>query len=122
MKLNLESLTLSLEYISIYGTDILLCTYTINIYTIIYSIIYIYNIFWNFQWKVAPALASGCCAVLKPSEYASLTCLELAKIVNDVGLPTGVLNIVTGNVKHAKLFNEFLFMGTDRMLFQKMAN
>ncbi|PWZ52025.1 Betaine aldehyde dehydrogenase 2 [Zea mays] len=45
---------------------------------------------------VAPALAAGCTAVLKPSELASVTCLELADICKEVGLPSGVLNIVTG--------------------------
>jgi betaine-aldehyde dehydrogenase len=47
-------------------------------------------------WKVAAALAAGCTAILKPSELASVTCLELAAIAKDVGLPPGVLNIVTG--------------------------
>ncbi|KAF0172293.1 MAG: hypothetical protein FD162_2390 [Rhodobacteraceae bacterium] len=56
---------------------------------------------WNYPllmaaWKVAPALAAGCCMVLKPSEHTSLTALELGEIVNAAGLPPGVLNIVTG--------------------------
>lgn len=56
---------------------------------------------WNYPmlmavWKVAPALAAGNAAVLKPSEHASVTCLELAAIAMDVGLPKGVLNVVTG--------------------------
>lgn len=56
---------------------------------------------WNYPllmatWKVAPALAAGCTAVLKPSELASLTCLELASICKEVALPPGVLNILTG--------------------------
>ncbi|AQK52373.1 Betaine aldehyde dehydrogenase 2 mitochondrial [Zea mays] len=56
---------------------------------------------WNYPllmatWKIAPALAAGCTAVLKPSELASVTCLELADICKEVGLPSGVLNIVTG--------------------------
>lgn len=56
---------------------------------------------WNYPllmatWKVAPALAAGCTAILKPSELSSVTCLELASICKDVGLPPGVLNIITG--------------------------
>jgi betaine-aldehyde dehydrogenase len=56
---------------------------------------------WNFPmlmaaWKVAPALAAGCTMVLKPSEVTPLTALALADIVDEVGLPAGVLNIVTG--------------------------
>ncbi|WP_428035413.1 aldehyde dehydrogenase family protein [Amphritea sp.] len=56
---------------------------------------------WNFPllmaaWKVAPALAAGCTMVLKPSEVTSLTALVLAEIVDEVALPPGVLNIVTG--------------------------
>nr|QMW68608.1 betaine aldehyde dehydrogenase protein [Calligonum mongolicum] len=56
---------------------------------------------WNYPllmatWKVAPSLAAGCAAILKPSELASLTCLELGQICKDVGLPAGVLNILTG--------------------------
>lgn len=56
---------------------------------------------WNYPllmaaWKVAPSLAAGCTAILKPSELASLTCLELAAIAHEVGLPSGVLNVITG--------------------------
>nr|GMC69802.1 betaine aldehyde dehydrogenase, chloroplastic-like [Ipomoea batatas] len=56
---------------------------------------------WNYPllmatWKVAPALAAGCAAILKPSELASITCLELGEICRDVGLPPGALNILTG--------------------------
>ncbi|KAH9608165.1 hypothetical protein KSS87_014380 [Heliosperma pusillum] len=47
-------------------------------------------------WKVGPALAAGCTAVLKPSELASVTCLELAEVCREMGLPPGVLNILTG--------------------------
>lgn len=57
---------------------------------------------WNYPllmaaWKVAPALAAGCTVVLKPSELTSLTALELACIADDVELPPGVLNVVTGD-------------------------
>lgn len=56
---------------------------------------------WNFPimlttWKVAPALAVGCCVVLKPSEVTPLTGLFLGKIAQEAGLPAGVLNIVPG--------------------------
>ena len=56
---------------------------------------------WNFPmlmaaWKVAPALAAGCTVVLKPSELTPLAALELGVIADIVGLPAGVLNIVTG--------------------------
>ncbi len=47
-------------------------------------------------WKVAPALATGCTVVLKPSEDASLTVLMIARLMQEAGLPDGVLNIVTG--------------------------
>jgi aldehyde dehydrogenase (NAD+) len=47
-------------------------------------------------WKIAPALATGCTVVLKPSEEAPLTCLRLGELLMEAGLPDGVLNIVTG--------------------------
>lgn len=56
---------------------------------------------WNYPllmaaWKVAPAIAAGCTLVLKPSEFTSLTALELGRICAAVGVPAGVVNIVTG--------------------------
>jgi aldehyde dehydrogenase (NAD+) len=47
--------------------------------------------------KVAPALATGCTVVLKPSEIAPLSAMLLAEIVHDAGLPAGVFNLVNGD-------------------------
>ncbi|MBI3743247.1 MAG: aldehyde dehydrogenase [Chloroflexi bacterium] len=47
-------------------------------------------------WKVAPALAAGCSIVVKPSEYATGTCLTLAECLEAAGVPAGVVNFVTG--------------------------
>ena len=47
-------------------------------------------------WKIAPAIATGCTMVLKPSEEASLTALRLGELLLEAGMPEGVLNIVTG--------------------------
>src|ERR1035438_1468115 len=46
--------------------------------------------------KIAPALAAGCTIVLKPSEYATFAVLRLARLIEEAGLPAGVLNVVTG--------------------------
>jgi len=56
---------------------------------------------WNFplfmaSWKLAPALACGNTCVLKPAETTSLTALRLAEIIQEVGVPEGVVNIITG--------------------------
>jgi acyl-CoA reductase-like NAD-dependent aldehyde dehydrogenase len=56
---------------------------------------------WNYPMmmaaqKVAPALAAGCTVVLKPAEQTPLTALELAAIAEEVGVPAGVVNVVTG--------------------------
>jgi len=47
--------------------------------------------------KVAPALAAGCCVVLKPSELAPLSALLFAELVQEAGLPPGVFNLVQGD-------------------------
>ncbi|MDP3862838.1 MAG: aldehyde dehydrogenase family protein [Phaeovulum sp.] len=57
---------------------------------------------WNFPllmlaWKIAPALAAGNTVVLKPAEYTPLSALAFAEICAEVGLPPGVVNIVTGD-------------------------
>lgn len=56
---------------------------------------------WNYpllmaSWKLAPALAAGCTVILKPSELTPLTALELGELIQEAGLPPGVVNIVTG--------------------------
>ena len=57
---------------------------------------------WNFPllmlaWKIAPALAAGNTVVLKPAEYTSLSALLFAETCHNIGLPPGVVNIVTGD-------------------------
>ena len=78
---------------------------------------------WNFPllmlaWKVAPALAAGNTAVLKPAEFTSLTALRFAELCAEAGLPPGVLNIVTGDgatgeriVRHAGI-DKIAFTGS----------
>ena len=62
---------------------------------------------WNFPllmaaWKIAPALATGNTVVLKPAETTSITALKLAEIIQESGLPKGVVNIVTGPAETGK--------------------
>ena len=52
-------------------------------------------------WIIGAVLASGCTAVLKPSEEASLSVLRVAEILHEAGLPAGVVNVVTGLGKEA---------------------
>ena len=57
---------------------------------------------WNFPllmlaWKIAPALATGNTVVLKPAEFTPITALAFAEICQEIGLPSGVVNIVTGD-------------------------
>jgi betaine-aldehyde dehydrogenase len=76
---------------------------------------------WNYpllmaSWKVAPALAAGCTMILKPAETTSLTALELGAIARQVGLPPGVLNILSGKgsvVGHALVDHP----GVDKLAF-----
>jgi aldehyde dehydrogenase (NAD+) len=56
---------------------------------------------WNFpllmlSWKIAPALATGNCVVLKPAETTSVTAFKFAELLQEADLPPGVVNIVSG--------------------------
>jgi len=56
---------------------------------------------WNFPlkmaiWKIGPALAAGCCVILKPAQETSLTACELAKLIDQTDIPKGVVNVITG--------------------------
>ncbi len=48
------------------------------------------------SWKIAPCLASGCTAILKPAEWSPLTAIRLAELIDEAGLPPGVFNVVHG--------------------------
>ena len=57
---------------------------------------------WNFpllmlSWKIAPALAAGNTVVLKPAEFTPLTALCFASMLEEIGFPPGVVNIITGD-------------------------
>ncbi|KAF4564548.1 aldehyde dehydrogenase (NAD(P)(+)) ald5 [Pleurotus pulmonarius] len=57
---------------------------------------------WNFPllmmtWKIAPALATGNCVILKPSEFTPLTALRMASLIKEAGFPAGVVNIIVGH-------------------------
>lgn len=56
---------------------------------------------WNYPliiaaWKIAPALIAGNCVILKPSHLASVSLMRLAQLIEKVGLPKGVLQIISG--------------------------
>jgi phenylacetaldehyde dehydrogenase len=56
---------------------------------------------WNFPllmaaWKLAPALAAGCCVVLKVAEQTPMSGLRLAELIDQAGFPPGVVNVLTG--------------------------
>lgn len=78
---------------------------------------------WNFPalmaaWKWGPALATGCTIVMKPAEQTPLTCLRMAKLAQEAGIPDGVINVVPGFgptaggalVKHPEV-NKIAFTG-----------
>ena len=79
---------------------------------------------WNFPlvtsaWKIAPALAAGCTAVMKTSEMTPLNELVYGEIAQEIGLPAGVLNIVTGAAEvgvaltHAPELRKVSFTGSN---------
>jgi len=81
---------------------------------------------WNFPilmaaWKWGPALAAGCTIVMKPAEQTPLTCLRMAQLAKEVGIPDGVINVVPGFgptagaacVKHP-LIDKIAFTGEHR--------
>ncbi len=92
---------------------------------------------WNFPCamvirKIAPAIAAGCSVILKPSELTPLSALAQAMLLEEAGLPAGVLNVVTSD---AKLFGDIVcrdfrirklsFTGSTRvgkLLYEKSAN
>jgi acyl-CoA reductase-like NAD-dependent aldehyde dehydrogenase len=56
---------------------------------------------WNFPlllctWKLAPALAAGCTLVVKPAQLTPSTTIELGRIIQEAGVPNGVVNVITG--------------------------
>ncbi len=56
---------------------------------------------WNFPllmaaWKWGPALAAGCTIIMKPAEQTPLTCLRLAELAQEAGIPDGVINVIPG--------------------------
>ncbi len=81
---------------------------------------------WNFPllmmaWKIAPAIAAGNCVVIKPAEYTSLSALMFAEVLEEAGLPPGVVNIVTGDgqvgeliVNHPEV-NKIAFTGSTKV-------
>ncbi|MBN3762613.1 aldehyde dehydrogenase family protein [Burkholderia sp. Ac-20365] len=75
---------------------------------------------WNFPllmlaWKIAPAIATGNCVVLKPAEYTPLTALLFAELAHRAGLPKGVLNVVTGDGRTGAALVEH--WGVDKIAF-----
>src|SRR5437867_6086744 len=75
---------------------------------------------WNFpllmlSWKIAPALAMGNTVVLKPAEFTPLTALLFADLCHAVGLPAGVVNVVTGDGRTGAALVEH--PGVDKIAF-----
>jgi acyl-CoA reductase-like NAD-dependent aldehyde dehydrogenase len=62
---------------------------------------------WNFPlvmaaWKIGPVIASGCTTVLKSAQETPVTASILAEVLNEAGLPKGVVNIITGGAKEGE--------------------
>ncbi len=75
---------------------------------------------WNFPllmlaWKIAPALAMGNTVVLKPAEFTPLTALAFAEMCTTIGLPPGVVNVITGAGETGALLVEH--EGVDKIAF-----
>jgi aldehyde dehydrogenase (NAD+) len=75
---------------------------------------------WNFPllmfaWKVAPALAAGNTVVIKPAKYTPITALAFAELAMEVGLPPGVLNVLTCDAKTGQALIEH--PGIDKVAF-----
>ena len=75
---------------------------------------------WNFPllmfaWKVAPALAAGNTVVIKPAKYTPLTALAFAELAMEVGLPPGVLNVLTCDAQTGQALVEH--PGIDKVAF-----
>ncbi|MGE0442359.1 MAG: aldehyde dehydrogenase family protein [Gemmatimonadales bacterium] len=75
---------------------------------------------WNFpllmlSWKIAPALAMGNTVVLKPAEFTPLTALLFGELCAEVGLPPGVVNVVTGDGRAGAMLVEH--PGVDKIAF-----
>jgi aldehyde dehydrogenase (NAD+) len=75
---------------------------------------------WNFPllmfaWKVAPALAAGNTVVIKPAKYTPLTALAFAELAMEVGLPPGVLNVLTCDARTGQALVEH--PGIDKVAF-----
>ena len=77
---------------------------------------------WNFPlllaaWKVAPALACGNTVILKPASQTPLTALALGEIALEVGLPPGVLNVITGPGARRSARRSSSIPGIDKIAF-----
>jgi aldehyde dehydrogenase (NAD+) len=75
---------------------------------------------WNFpllltSWKLGPALAAGCCVVLKPAEQTPLSALRFGELCLEAGLPSGVLNIITGGPEAGRTLVQH--PGVDKIAF-----